>query len=163
MAALRPTASYHCMIAVSIVCSSLRGRRMISLCRPPVDNWCLIQPCKWCGHLDVTTVMATAMICVTADAERCHLPLGPPFTGHPIPGQTVVAETPCDFPAVNTWSIEDVRIITVGHDFHGDSPVIVGCKGSHMLMGALGLGGNCRSLSQSLLQVLPKLRQDTTR
>ena len=141
----------------------MQGGGAASLCCRFASVWCRIRPCEWRGHLDVTTVMAAAMICVTADTERCHLSFSPPFTGHPVLGQTVVAKGPRDFPAVNTWSIEDIHIITVGHDVHGDSLIIPRWRRSHPLVGALDPGGNSSSLSQSLLRVLPKLRQDTTR
>ena len=97
--------------------------------------------------------MAAAVIGVAASAKRCHLPLDPPFPGHPVPGKTVVAEAPRDFSAVDTWSNEYVCILTVGHDFHVDPPSIVSSEGSHVLVGALGIGSNCDCLSRSLLQV----------
>ena len=105
--------------------------------------------------MDVTAVMATAVIGVAASAERCHLPLDPSFPGHPVPGKTIVAEAPRDFSAVDAWSYECACIFTVGHDFHVDCASIVSSDRSHVVVGALGVEIKCDCLSRSLLRSSP--------
>ena len=115
--------------------------RRLLLCVTPVGNWCLIPPCEWRGHLDMATVMAATIDCITAHTKRCPLSFSPLFTGHPIFGKAVFTKGSRDLSTINTRSTEDARIVTEGYDLHGDFSIVSHFGGGSLTAAALELLG----------------------